>query len=170
MFDRSPSVCVGIQFEHVEGLASIEWLNLDDYSDSDEFNQACLNLYEKLDEKDEDPEFLFQSWDGIPDRYISEEHIDEEYWDYQNFVMISNLSSDVFEAGADLDIDYYNVEERYVGKFPSDLMFAMNHAESTGALDNLAEWPHSCIDWDHAATELMQRGFIDSNDYYFTEC
>ena len=32
--------------------------------------------------------------------------------------------------------------------------YAQDLAEDTGSIDRDAKWPHTCIDWDHAAREL----------------
>lgn len=47
-------------------------------------------------------------------------------------------------------------EDCYHGEWPSFRDYAEDFAESTGAVDEEARWPHSYIDWDRAADELEQ--------------
>ena len=55
--------------------------------------------------------------------------------------------------------------EAYAGAYESDRDFAQELADDLG-FKQPSEWPYSCIDWDHAATELMYD--YDSRDgYYF---
>jgi hypothetical protein len=48
--------------------------------------------------------------------------------------------------------------------------YAQELAEDTGAVDSQAAWPHSCIDWKHAARELQYdySGVSVNNVTYWT--
>lgn len=50
------------------------------------------------------------------------------------------------------DLDEFH--ESYYGEFDTLEDFAQQFALDTGAIDQTANWPHSCIDWQHAAREL----------------
>lgn len=50
--------------------------------------------------------------------------------------------------------DASDFEDAYVGEFDTMEEFAQDYADQTGAVDDSAKWPHSCIDWEHAASEL----------------
>ena len=58
-------------------------------------------------------------------------------------------------------------EESYAGHFDSDTEFAEEMAEQCGLIDyqNLS-WPHTCIDWEQAAKQLMW-DYFKENGYYF---
>lgn len=48
--------------------------------------------------------------------------------------------------------------------------YAQELAEDIGAVDDTLGWPHSCIDWEHAARELSfdySSVSIDGTDYLF---
>lgn len=47
------------------------------------------------------------------------------------------------------------LSESYSGTWDSEKEFAQDLAEDIGAIDENAQWPYSCIDWDHATRELM---------------
>ena len=67
----------GTYAKYANGSIDGAWLDLEDYSDKDEFLAACRELH-----KDEaDPEFMFQDWEGIPDDMVSEFHVSPECWD-----------------------------------------------------------------------------------------
>lgn len=57
-------------------------------------------------------------------------------------------------------------EDSYCGEFASDEEFAQDIAESTGAIPKDQPWPLYCIDWEHAARELMY-DYSEWNGYYF---
>ena len=80
--------------------------------------------------------------------------------------LIENYGEDTVREyladGNDLD----SFEDRYCGQYASNKEFAMEMAESTGALDNDQEWPFTCIDWEWAARELMY-DYTEYNGHYF---
>ena len=73
---------------------------------------------------------------------------------------VDNLSLDV----GDLDLDQFM--DAYEGRFDSDKDFAQDWARGLGAVKEDDEWPHTCIDWERAARELMYDHF-EQNHYYF---
>lgn len=62
--------------------------------------------------------------------------------------------------------DLRDFEESYSGEFSSDEEFAQDMAENIGAIDRNASWPNNCIDWEHAASELMY-DYSEQDGYYF---
>ena len=61
-------IYVGTYAKYNEGSIFGKWLKLSDYSDKEEFYEACRELH-----KDEqDPEFMFQDWEYIPSDLIGE--------------------------------------------------------------------------------------------------
>lgn len=74
-------VYVGTYAKYNNGNLTGKWLDISDYSDRDEFYEACKELHE-----DEiDPEYMFQGWENIPDNLISESNIDSFVWDAIEF-------------------------------------------------------------------------------------
>lgn len=62
--------------------------------------------------------------------------------------------------------DLSDFQESYAGDFMDDRDFARDVAESMGAINDDLEWPHTCIDWEQAARELMQ-DYSEEGGYYF---
>lgn len=69
------SIYVGTYSKYNEGSIFGEWLNLSDYADIDEFNEACRELHKDED----DPEFMFQDWENIPKGLISESYLSPKF-------------------------------------------------------------------------------------------
>jgi len=76
------------------------------------------------------------------------------------------LGDGVVDAALYLDIDLENIEEAYRGHWDSDEEFAQDIAEDTGALPKDFVWPLYCINWEHAARELMM-DYEEHEGYYF---
>jgi len=80
--------------------------------------------------------------------------------------LIESLGAEVVKAGLALGIDPSNIEEAYQGEHSSDRAFAEDMAEQLGSIDKNASWPQTCIDWEHAAKELMY-DYCEENGHYF---
>lgn len=68
------------------------------------------------------------------------------------------------------DAELQDYAERYAGYAESDIEFAQQQWEDTRSDEPITEWPYSCIDWEHAARELMydyDSETIDGLTYYF---
>lgn len=79
-------VYVGTYAKYNDGSIFGEWLTLSDYTDKDEFYDACRELHDD----EEDPEFMFQDYENIPNGLIG------ECW-------ISDSIFEVLEALEDMD-------------------------------------------------------------------
>ena len=155
-------IYVGTYAKYNNGFIDGKWLELSNYSDSSEFYDACAELHSDED----DPEFMFQDYEGFPsDLYDESGNIDAVY-EYLDFCESSYLDQDVIDAGLSLDIEMDNLEEAYSGSFDSDEDFAYEQAEQCGLIDNNVSWPYTCIDWDHAARELMY-DYCEQDGHYF---
>ncbi|MEQ8262283.1 antirestriction protein ArdA [Pseudohaliea sp.] len=114
-------------------------------------------------------EWIVADVEGLPRQFVGEYSLDAAYWDYREALDASYLDEDVFMAAAALDIPANMVEELYQGEFESDREFACSMAEDLGLLQEDAQWPHTCIDWDYAARELMY-DYGQSDGHYFRTC
>ena len=60
-----PAVYVGTYHQYNGGSIFGKWFDLTDFDDEDEFYDACRALHAAED----DPEFMFQDWEGIPSQF-----------------------------------------------------------------------------------------------------
>lgn len=78
--DSNPKVYVGTYAKYNNGSLYGKWLDLEDFSDYEEFIEACREIH-----KDEaDPEFMFQDNEFIPSIFGGESWIAPEIFDYIN--------------------------------------------------------------------------------------
>lgn len=65
------------------------------------------------------------------------------------------------------DDDLSDIDEAYAGSFQSDEEFAQDMADNISSYDPRdLHWPLTCIDWEHAARELMY-DYFSIDGYYF---
>jgi antirestriction protein len=156
---HTPRIYVGTYAKYNAGSIGGAWLELADYSDVEEFTAACLELHSD----ETDPELMFQDYENVPKTLYDDL---PDIFEYLDFCKSSYLDQDVIDAGLYLGIALDNLEEAYAGQYDSDSDFAQEMAEETGAVDDNASWPHTCIDWEWAARELMY-DYHEHNHYYF---
>lgn len=156
-------IYVGTYAKYNNGDLKGEWLDLEDYADLDEFYAACKELHSD----EEDPEYMFQDWEGIPDLYIGESWLDETIFKVIEFIEKSHMDEEAILAGLGLDIPIEKIEEAYQGQYDSDEDFARQFADDIGAIQDDCSWPYTCIDWEWAARELMY-DYQENNGYYFS--
>ncbi len=68
-------VYVGTYGKYNAGSLFGEWLDLSDYSDKEEFYDACRELHKD----EEDAEFMFQDWENVPENLIGESWLSENF-------------------------------------------------------------------------------------------
>ena len=94
-------IYVGTYAKYNEGSIEGKWLDLSDYSDKEEFYEACRELH-----KDEhDPELMFQDWEYIPSGLIGESWLSDNI--FKIIETIDDMDEDrkeAFEANGILDI------------------------------------------------------------------
>ena len=69
-------IYVGTYAKYNNGSSQGEWVELSDFYDLDGFMERCAGIHED----EEEPEYMFQAWEEIPDGLIDEGH-------YQNFLI-----------------------------------------------------------------------------------
>ena len=97
----NPSVYVGTYAKYNNGDLTGEWVDLTRFANKEEFLRYCHELHND----ESDPEFMFQDYEGFPEKYYSESSIDEKVWDYIKKCdeYDQSLVDAVIDNGYDLD-------------------------------------------------------------------
>ena len=152
----TPRIYVGTYAKYNDGSIEGAWLDLEDYSDSTEFEEACQALHGEGEH-----EFMFQDHEGIPDRFISESHLDPEVWDaWVNLDEDDKELLEVYLDNVDQDGDLDKARESFSGKFDSEEDWAANYWEETGLLDSIPESLRNYIDYEQYARDCRLGGDI----------
>lgn len=149
------------------GRLVFKWFDLDHVT-KEEHQEELKEWLESLPPVYGSPceEWCVGDVDEVPRAFVSDFGLSEEFWEYKEAIGSSRLDPEVFWAAADLDIPARLVEELYQGEYDSDREFAEQFAEDIGAINEDPAWPYTCIDWDHAARELMYDYSSSSNHYF----
>lgn len=152
-------IYVGTYAKYNNGSIEGKWLDLEDYSDKEEFYEACAELHED----EEDPEFMFQDYEECLGM-VSESFIDEKIFELlQSDHDIEAIEAYMYCYG---EWDEQRFEDAYVGEWKDDEDFAYDQAEQMGDIEKDVRWPYTCIDWASAARDLMW-DYTEHNGHYF---
>jgi len=156
-----PSIYVGSYKKYSEGRLKGAWLDLEDYDNREDFYEACKALHD--DEDDLEP--MFQDWEDIPDAFIGESHIDEEFWDYMNHPAEEEAKAAYCACFGDWSTDGFN--ERYRGEFRSWEDMAKDYIEESGMLDQLPDDLRYYFDYEAYARDMRLNGEICEDNLHF---
>lgn len=160
---ETPKVYIGTYAKYSNGSLFGKWLDLSDYSNKDEFIEACKTLHNDESE----PELMFQDWEGIPETYINESYISPDFWDYME--AIQNWDEDKIQAygvyakyfSADLEI----FEDSYCGKWESEEDFARNIVDECYTLEGVLA---NYFDYEAFARDLFLGDYSYHEGFVFS--
>ena len=156
-------VYVGTYKKYANGSINGAWIDLDDHLCKDDFLDACRELHGEED----DPEFMFQDWEGIPSGLISESHISPECWDVLE--AYDEFSEDAVNAYCYLfgEWDKDKFQACYHGEFESWGVMAEEWLDSTGELNETPASPRSYFDYQPYARDMRLSGEMSEHDDHF---
>ena len=139
----------GTYAKYNDGSIKGEWFDLEDYCSKEEFIDACLELHDD----EEDPELMFQDWEDIPDKYISESWIDADFWgEYLNLDDDDKELLSAYQDGVDSTGTIEQAREAYCGKADNKAEFAEEFHRECGY--EIPDWLEGHIDWDSVARDM----------------
>lgn len=141
------------------------WLQLQDYVDKEEFLAACREMHKD----EEDPELMFQCWEGIPDSMISEHSIEEECWDLLG--ALEKYDEDAVRAYIYCFSEWSKsgFEDTYQGYYKSWEEFAEQLANDAGYIDDMPKYLRPYFDYEKYANDLRCSGdFVEHDGHFFS--
>lgn len=145
-------IYVGTYAKYNQGSIGGAWLDLSDYTDKDEFLEACQALHSD----EADPEFMYQDWEGIPAGMVSESYLDEAVWEWLELDEDERATVAAYRDGIDqTQTDYSTILEAFQGTYDSELDWSYGYMESTGMLDGLPEFARNYFDYEAFARDAF---------------
>lgn len=152
-----PRIYVGTYAKYNNGSISGSWLDLESYDSRFEFMQACAVLH--FDEAD--PELMFQDWEGIPDKFISESHLAEDIWpNWIDMDTSTRACCALAWDNVDKNMTAKQVINRYAGAFDSEVDWAHEIWSDTGMLNDIPEFAQRYIDYTAYARDCQLEGSV----------
>ena len=167
-------IYVGTYAKYNDGSIEGKWFDLSDFSDKDEFYEACAELH--ADEKD--PEYMFQDWENIPDELIGESWLSDNFFDIRD--AMDDLSEDEQEAflvwcnhgSHDLSTEDANdlissFRDDFQGKYNDEEDYAYEIVEE---LYELPEFAKTYFDYEKFARDLFMGDYWFEDGFVFRVC
>lgn len=164
-------VYVGTYGKYAGGSIHGDWLQLSDYTDEDEFYEACQRIHDDEDE----PEFMFQDYENIPAGLITENWISERIFEVIEAIEDMKESKkkpfliwccnghrslsqeDIHDLIGDFEIDY-------IGEYDSEEDFAR---ELIDERDDLTAFTREYFDYEAYAYDLFRGEYWSEDGYVF---
>ena len=179
---KNAALYVGTYRKYNEGSLFGKWMTLSDYSDKEEFLEACRELH-----KDEhDPEFMFQDCENLPESFYCESYISEKYWalleavedmtDEEMAIFPEWIDYRCYKMDDDTDISELveKFNDEHCGDFSDDSCW---YPLKNYAYDNAAEWLgigydeleklRNYIDYDAIEREMDIEGYFEIEGHIF---
>jgi len=155
-----PALYVGTYAKYNAGSIKGAWLSLADYPDQASFLEAARALHDD----EEDPELMFQDYEGFPSSWYCESAPPGAIlWDW---LKLGGRDGEAFALYAEHIGDGASLsgfEDAYAGTFDSEADFAEDLADSTGAEHtNLPSW--ICIDWQATWMSALRFDYFCDRD------
>jgi antirestriction protein len=152
----APAIYVGTYAKYNNGSIKGEWMILEGYTDKEDFLAACATLH--CDE--EDPEFMFQDFEGIPRHLVSESDISSDIWDWLALPDDDKLLLSMYWKHVDKEGDISDAQDKFLGRYKDPADYAYSHYEETGLLNEIPEFIRGHIDWEGVARDMGYEGMI----------
>lgn len=149
-------IYVGTYHKYNNGSIKGDWLDLEDYADIDEFDEACRELHSDED----DPELMFQDWEDIPASFITESSLDERVWDWIELDEADRQTVSLYLDEIDHKGKIEIALERYEGEYDSEKDWAWSTWEETGMNAQLPKFAKDHIDYESYARDCRLGGDI----------
>ena len=157
-------VYVGTYAKYNAGDLTGAWLDLEDYTDKEDFLGACAELHSDEDE----PEFMFQDTEGIPGGLCAEGHVSPECWEvldaYRDFDE-GAVKAYLYLFGEWNKTDF---QDRYRGTWDSWKGMAEELLDETGGLSEIPENLRFYFDYAAYARDIRLGGdMVEHDDHFF---
>lgn len=154
-------VYVGTYAKYNNGSISGKWLDLEDYVDHDDFIEACRELHKD----EEDPELMFQDFEGFPEEYYNESSIDPQVWEWLELDDNErNLVSAYLEGTSssdNLSTTLETAQEKLVGVGDSAKEVIEQWADDVGILNEVPDNLKYYFDWDNYTRDILASGCFE---------
>lgn len=152
----SPSLFVGSYAKYNNGNLFGAWLNLEDYTDRDDFLAACHELH-----KDEsDLELMYPDFQCFPRRFYSESYVNPAIWDWLELSEDDRELLEVYLDNVNQDGTIGEARERFQGEYDSEEAWAEDFLEEMGYLEQVPDELRYHINFESYARDQGIDSFV----------
>ena len=161
-----PAIYCGTYHKYNNGSLDGAWLELEAFDSYEEFYEICALLHDD----EEDPEFMFQDYQGFPSEWYDESDMEESFDKIIEYCQMTEDEREAFDAYYECtgDDDRAQFEERYRGQYDSEEDFAEELIAERYDLDRMMGSLSSYFDYEAYARDLFMTDFTFWDGYVFS--
>ena len=161
-----PAVYCGTYGKYNNGSIDGAWLDLEAFGSYDEFLEICALLHDDED----DPEFMFQDYQGFPREWFDESGLEESFDNIVEYCKLDEDDREVFDAYYEWsgNADFAHFRERFMGKFDTEEDFAEYIVSECYDLDNMMGDLSFYFDYERYARDLFMTDYVFCDGYVFS--
>jgi len=152
----TPRVYVGTYAKYNAGSIAGAWLDLEDYADKEAFLEACSELHKD----EEDPELMFQDFEGFPRSYYSESSISEDLWDWLDLDEDDRELLAVYQEHVNQEGGIDEARDAFQGKADTKAEWAEQFIEDCGMLQDVPDTLARYFDYEAYARDCELGGDV----------
>ena len=163
-------IYVGTYAKYNNGSLQGEWVELSDFYDLDGFMERCAEIHED----EEEPEYMFQAWEEIPDGLIAESHLEETFFELRDELdRLNDTEKEAFWIWVEgnniqLTQDAYSLVKSFQSDYIGNYASKEDFAEELAKMENeLSDFALSYFDFSKYADDLFDTDFWYKDGYVF---
>ena len=166
-------VYVGTYGKYNAGSIDGKWLRIADYATKEDFHKACKELHADED----DPEFMFQDWENIPDELIDEAWISPKVFELIQavddltdteqeafFLWCNDTNQDLKNDDAEELVEMFR--DCYEGEYDSEEDYARHVLDEDALFDKMGSLS-MYFDYEAFARDLFICDYLWDDGYVF---
>lgn len=161
-----PAIYCGTYGKYNNGSLDGAWLDLEAFDSYDEFLEICALLHDDED----DPEFMFQDYQGFPREWYDESGLKESFDNIVEYCKLDENDREVFDAYYEWsgNADFAHFRDHYMGKFDTEEDFAEYIISECYDLDNMMGDLSFYFDYERYARDLFMTDYAFCDGYVFS--
>ena len=161
-----PAIYCGTYGKYNNGSLDGAWLDLEAFDSYDEFLEICALLHDDED----DPEFMFQDYQGFPREWYDESGLKESFDNIVEYCKLDENDREVFDAYYEWsgNADFAHFKDHYMGKFDTEEDFAEYIVSECYDLDNMMGDLSFYFDYERYARDLFMTDYAFCDGYVFS--
>ena len=161
-----PAVYCGTYGKYNNGSIDGAWLDLEAFDSYDEFLEICALLHDDED----DPEFMFQDYQGFPREWYDESGLEESFDNIVEYCKLDEDDREVFDAYYEWsgNADFAHFRDHFMGKFDTEEDFAEYLVSECYDLDNMMGDLSFYFDYERYARDLFMSDYVFCDGYVFS--
>lgn len=164
----TPAVYVGTYHKYNNGSIAGAWLDLGQFSDFDEFIEICKLLHND----EENPEFMYQDFQGFPRAWYNECNLREHFDDIIEYAQLDDDDKQIVDEYADCvgDFDIKRAKDAFVGVYDSEEDFAEEIVNDCYDLEKTMGNLSYYFDYAKFSRDLFMTDYYYSSNGYVFSC